>query len=55
MTAMTRVVRRYQPDARRAERLGRQHRRYLQMSRQLSEGWEPAPEPTPAAFAGAQA
>lgn len=35
MTAMTRVVRRYEPDARRAERLGRQHRRYLHMSRQL--------------------
>lgn len=55
MSAMTRVARSYRPDARRAERLGRQHRRYLQMSRQLGEGWAPAPEPTPAAFAGAPA
>ena len=55
MAAMTRVARRYEPDRSRAERLCRQHRRYVQMSRQLSTGWAPVPEPTPAAFAGAPA
>ncbi|PZQ48321.1 MAG: carbohydrate kinase [Rhodovulum sulfidophilum] len=55
MTAMTRVARSYQPDARRAERLGRQHDRYLQMSRRLSGGWTPVPAPTAASFAGAPA
>ena len=56
MTAMTRVARSYQPDAGRTARLGRQHQRYLRMSRQLSEGWAPSvPEPSAATFAGAQA